>query len=160
ETHELAEALSALPAGGEPDYMALAEVEDELGDVLLQVLFHAAIGREQGTFDIDDVAEGLRQKLVRRHPHVFGDVEVATADEVKSNWDAIKAAERGTDGSGSVLDGVPSGMPGLSRAAKVQNRAAKVGFDWPEAAPVLAKVREELGELEADLDHPARAEHE
>lgn len=160
ESHELAEALAALPEGDEPDYMALAEVEDELGDVLLQVLFHAAIGREDGTFDIDDVGERLRLKLVRRHPHVFGDVEVSSADEVKRNWDRIKAEERGDDGPASALDGVPSGMPALPRAAKIQNRAAKVGFDWPDRGPVLEKVREELAELEADLEDPARAEHE
>ncbi len=160
ETHELTEALSMLPSGDEIDYAAMAAVEDELGDVLLQVLFHAAIARENGVFDIDDVAENLRRKLVRRHPHVFADVEVDTAADVKRNWDAIKAEERGDGTTGSVLDGVPAGMPGLARAAKLQNRAAKVGFDWPEVAPVLEKVREEIDELEGVLRDPEEAEHE
>jgi ATP diphosphatase len=128
-----------------------AEVEDELGDVLLQVLFHSAIAREAGVFDIDDVAEVMRQKLVRRHPHVFGDAEATTAAEVKANWDLIKEAEKGDNAEESILDGVPSGMPGLHRASKVQNRAAKVGFDWEEAAQVLPKVNEEVEELIAAM---------
>lgn len=160
ETHELVDALALLSPGDEVDYGAMAEVEDELGDVLLQVLFHAAIARERGVFDIDDVAENLRRKLVRRHPHVFGEVDAESPSEVKQNWDAIKAAERGGEVPESALDGVPVSMPGLVRAAKLQNRAAKVGFDWPEPNPVVEKVREEIGELEAVLDDPAEAEHE
>lgn len=150
ETHELVDAIAEL--GSDPeDLVAYAAVEDELGDVLLSVLFHATIAREAGVFDIDDVAEVLREKLVRRHPHVFGDVEVSSAAEVKSNWDEIKATEAGDTagpvGRGSVLDGVPSGMPALHRASKIQNRAAKIGFDWDGAGGVLGKVREELDEL-------------
>lgn len=152
ETHELIDAIVEL--GSAPDdLVAYAAVEDELGDVLLSVLFHSAIAREAGVFDIDDVAEVLRRKLVRRHPHVFADVELSSAAEVKSNWDRIKANEAQTVGTGpegwsqSALDGVPAGMPALQRASKLQNRAAKVGFDWPEAAGVLDKVREELDEL-------------
>ena len=155
ESYELIDAVSRLPEG-EPDWVAYSEVEDELGDVLLQVLFHAAIARQAGAFDIDDVAEVLRQKLVRRHPHVFGDVEVASAAEVKSNWDRIKEEERG-EVAESALDGVSEGIPALQRASKVQNRAAKVGFDWEEAAQVVPKVREEIDELEAVLDDPDRA---
>jgi ATP diphosphatase len=117
--------------------------------VLLQVLFHEAIARETGGFDIDGVAEVLRQKLVRRHPHVFGDVEVEDAGEVKRNWDRIKEEESGRPGS--ILDGVPEGLPGLQRAAKVQNRAAKVGFDWENAAQVVPKLHEETAELEAAM---------
>lgn len=149
ETYELIEAIGRLPRDGE-DWVAYAAVEDELGDVLLQVLFHEAIAREQGAFDIDGVAEVLRQKLVRRHPHVFGDTEVAGASDVKQNWDRIKVEESGGP-SGSVFDGVPTGLPALQRATKVQNRAAKVGFDWPTAADVIPKVTEELSELERAL---------
>ena len=146
EAYELIEVIGALP-GGEPNWVAYAAVEEELGDVMLQVLFHAAIARQAGAFDIDDVAEVLRQKLVRRHPHVFGEAEAGSAAEVKERWDRIKREERGGEASDSALDGVPTGMPGLHRASKVQNRAAKVGFDWEEAGAVLDKVVEEIGEL-------------
>jgi tetrapyrrole methylase family protein/MazG family protein len=145
ETYELVEAIAGLPESGD-DWVAYARVEDELGDVLLQVLFHEAIARQEGGFDIDGAAEVLRQKLVRRHPHVFGDVVAATPEDVKRNWDRIKAEESGEDG-GSALDGVPQGLPGLHRAAKVQNRAAKVGFDWERAEQVLPKLAEEIEEL-------------
>jgi MazG family protein len=158
ETYELIEAVGRLPEG-EPDWVAYAEVEDELGDVLLQVLFHAVIARQAGAFDIDDVAEVMRQKLVRRHPHVFGDVEANSAEEVKVNWDRIKETERGSAAE-SALDGVASGVPALHRASKIQNRAAKVGFDWEQAAQVLPKVREELEELEEVLSDPVRAQQE
>jgi MazG family protein len=136
-----------------------AEVEDELGDVLLSVLFHASIARQNGAFDIDDVAEVMRQKLVRRHPHVFGEVDVESAADVKRNWDQIKDDERGARRD-SLMDGVPPGMPALQRASKIQNRAAKTGFDWDEAAEVVPKVREELDELEAVLDDPTKGEAE
>jgi MazG family protein len=149
ETHELVEAISRLETD-DVDWVGLAEVEDELGDVLLQVLFHSAIGNEIGAFDIDSVATVMSEKLVRRHPHVFGDVTATTADEVKSNWDAIKAAERGGEPD-SLLDGVPQGMPALARASKIQNRAAKVGFDWESPRQVIDKVEEELEELERAL---------
>ena len=150
ESYELIDAISRLDTENS-DWVGYAEVADELGDVLLQVLFHSVIAREAGVFDIDDVAEGMRQKLVRRHPHVFGDVEATTAAEVKANWDRIKERERGESADRSILDGVPSGMPGLHRASKVQNRAAKVGFDWEEASQVLPKVREEVDELDAAM---------
>jgi MazG family protein len=149
ETYELVEAISRLPED-EIDWVAYTAVEDELGDVLLQVLFHEAIARQSGAFDIDGVAEMLRQKLVRRHPHVFGDVEVDDAGQVKDNWDRIKEEEAGGPAD-SALDGVPEGLPALQRASKIQNRAAKVGFDWPDAAEVLPKVREEIGEVERAL---------
>lgn len=145
EVYELMDAIEAMPVEGD-DWVAYAAVEDELGDVLLQVLFHEAIARESGGFDIDGVAEVLRQKLVRRHPHVFADVVAHDAATVKRNWDSIKEAEAGGRRE-SALDGVPSGMPALQRASKLQNRAAKVGFDWPNAPEVLAKVSEELAEL-------------
>lgn len=146
EAYELIDAISRLPDEG-VDWVAYAGVEDELGDVLLQVLFHEAIARETGAFDIDGVAEVMRQKLVRRHPHVFAGVEVSGADDVKANWDRIKEEERGGP-EHSALDGVPGGMPALHRAAKIQNRAAKVGFDWEQALSVVPKVREEIDELE------------
>ncbi len=148
EAYELAHALSVLPAeapAGEPDYSAYADVEEELGDVLLQVLFQSTMAAEAGAFDVDDVAEVLRRKLVRRHPHVFGDVEVGSADEVLANWDRIKDREKAE--RSSQLDGVPTGLSGLTRAEKLQGRAAKVGFDWDGPGPVFDKVREELDEL-------------
>lgn len=144
ESYELIDAISRMDPEID-DLAAYAEVEDELGDVLLQVLFHSVIARQKGVFDIDDVAEVMRQKLVRRHPHVFGDTEVSSASEVKTNWDRIKQEESGIPKS--ALDGVPSGMPGLHRASKIQNRAAKVGFDWEEATQVLPRISEELDEL-------------
>jgi tetrapyrrole methylase family protein/MazG family protein len=142
EAYELIEAV----AGLEPDDMvAYARVEEEVGDVLLQVLFQAAIGAETGAFDIDDIAEVLRQKLVRRHPHVFGNVEVADAAEVKSNWDAIKREEKG-GGSTDPFEGIPPGMPALHRASKVQNRASKAGLRNDERP--LREVAEALASLE------------
>lgn len=149
EVYELIEAIARLPED-ETDWVAYTAVEEELGDVLLQVLFHEAIARQTGAFDIDGAAEVLRQKLVRRHPHVFGDTEVADAAEVKRNWDRIKEEEDGGP-SGSVLDGVPYGLPALQRASKIQNRAAKVGFDWEKASQVVPKVREEVDELETAM---------
>jgi tetrapyrrole methylase family protein/MazG family protein len=158
ESYELIEAIAHLD-GGDQDWVGYSAVEDELGDVLLSVLFHSAIAEEGGVFDIDDVAELMRQKLVRRHPHVFADVEVGSAADVKANWEQIKDIERGETRS-SGMDGVPTGMPATHRASKIQNRAAKVGFDWSRAQDVLPKVREELDELEEVLDDPARAESE
>jgi tetrapyrrole methylase family protein/MazG family protein len=160
ESYELIDAIERLGSESEPDWAGYAEVEDELGDVLLQVLFHASIAREAGVFDIDDAAEVLRQKLVRRHPHVFGDVEAGTAEQVKANWDEIKREERGDVGDESALDGVPAGMPALHRASKIQNRAAKVGFDWDEATQVIPKVAEELGELKAAMEGDGDIESE
>jgi tetrapyrrole methylase family protein/MazG family protein len=158
ESFELIDAIARLD-GGDQDWVAYSAVEDELGDVLLSVLFHAAIAQEKGVFDIDDVAEVMRQKLVRRHPHVFADTEVGSAAEVKTNWDQIKDTERG-EARASQMDGVPPGMPALHRASKVQNRAAKVGFDWSEPGEVLPKIREEIDELEEVLDDPVRAQAE
>jgi tetrapyrrole methylase family protein/MazG family protein len=150
ETYELVEAIGSDSEG---------QLEDELGDVLLQVLFHSNISRQASGFDIEDVAENLRQKLVRRHPHVFGEVEVADADEVKANWEQIKDTERGLIRE-SALDGIPAGMPGLERAAKVQRRAADVGFDWPDVPPVLDKLLEEAEELRAALSEGMRVQEE
>ncbi len=160
ETHELIEALTALPSD-EVDFGAYADVEEELGDVLLQVLFHAAIASETGAFDISDVAEQLRRKLVRRHPHVFADVEANDAETVKANWDLIKADEKGgAPAADSVIGGVPTSLPGLARAFEVQRRAATVGFDWPSVEPVIDKLDEEAAELRAALGDADRALHE
>ncbi len=144
ETFELADAVSELGTDS-TDHVAYARVEDELGDVLLQTLFHAAIAAQGGAFDIDDVGEVLRQKLVRRHPHVFGDVEVADAAEVKRNWDQIKQGEKQSE-DGSAFAGVSAGMPALHRAAKVQNRASKFGLDEGRASrEEIAVALESLG---------------
>jgi tetrapyrrole methylase family protein/MazG family protein len=134
ESHELVDAIASGSEGA---------ILDELGDLLLQVLFHSEIATG---FEVVDVAESLRQKLVRRHPHVFGSVVADSPEEVKANWERIKEDERGHSPS-SALDGVPAGMPALARAAKVGRKAAAVGFDWPDAEPVFDKIAEEVDEL-------------
>lgn len=149
ETYETVDAISGLPVeapGGDPDYGAYAVLEEELGDLLLQVVFHATLAREAGAFDIDEVAEGVRRKLVSRHPHVFGDVQAEEVSEVLANWEELKTQEKGRL---SLMDDVPMALPGIARADKIQKRAATVGFDWPSAGPVFAKVGEELAELRA-----------
>ncbi len=138
EVYELVEAIEA----GGADH-----IQEELGDVLLQVALHSAIASQAGDFTLADVARTITEKMVRRHPHVFGETVVADADEVRRNWEAIKAKEKGR---ASVLDGVPGALPALTYAAKLSKRAASVGFDWPSLEPVLAKVDEELAELRAE----------
>jgi len=160
ETYETVDVLRALPPdapGGEPDYSTYAEVEEELGDLLLQVVFHATLAGEVGAFDVEEVAEMIRRKLVHRHPHVFGDVVADDADTVISNWEAIKSDEKRRD---SIMDDIPSAMPALVRADKVQRRAKSVGFDWADSAPVFAKITEELEELAAEVHDPVRATEE
>lgn len=154
ETYELVEALTGLVDGDETDLGAYADVEDELGDVLLQVLFHSVIAEDAGAFNISDVAYQLRTKMVRRHPHVFGDVEADDAATVKSNWDDIKAAEKGNPEE-SLLDGIPA-MPGLTRSVELGRRAAKVGFDWAEPADVRAMIDVELAEFDDAEDEDQR----
>jgi MazG family protein len=149
ETHELLQAIDAADSDA---------IRGELGDLLLQVSFHAQIAAEDGRWDIDDVAAGLVQKLVHRHPHVFGDVEVAGADEVLVNWEKLKAEESG--GGGSVEDDIPASLPALARAAKVQRRAAGWGFEWRSADLAFAKLREEVDELREAADDPRRADEE
>lgn len=124
-------------------------ISKELGDVLLHVLFYAKIGEEKGDFDIADVAEGLNDKLVFRHPHVFGDVSASTAHQVELNWEQIKLKER--DGNKTVLAGVPSSLPALTKAYRIQEKAANVGFDWEQAEDVWQKVKEEISEFEAEV---------
>jgi MazG family protein len=128
----------------------LAHMREELGDLLLQVVFHSELAQEAGHFDLDEVARGISDKLVHRHPHVFASSDAATTDAVLAQWDAIKRAEKG-DHEKPFLYGVGKGLPALPRAAKLQKKAAKVGFDWPDAAGVIAKIREELAEVEEEL---------
>jgi tetrapyrrole methylase family protein/MazG family protein len=152
EAYEAADAIGRLSAdapAGTVDYGAYAEVEDELGDLLLQVVFHATLASEAGAFTIDDVAEQNRRKLVRRHPHVFGEVDATTSDQVRDNWERIKQDEKPR---ASLMDDIPAGMSALSRAVKAQRRAASVGFDWSGAEPVLDVLRSEIDELEAAGD--------
>jgi MazG family protein len=137
EAYEVAEAIR----GGDS-----AQICDELGDILLQPVLHAEIASETGAFDLDQMAHGLTEKLIRRHPHVFGEASAATTDAVLSQWDAIKRVEKGTQHEG-MLHGVGSGLPALMRGQKLQKKAARVGFDWPDAAPVFDKIREETAEL-------------
>ena len=146
EAFEVAEAIA------QRDY---PELKEELGDLLLQVVFHSQMAREQGLFDFNDVVGVLCDKLVRRHPHVFGDDPAADEQAVKANWEQIKQQERAAKGRDhdSALDGVPAGMPALQRAAKIQKKAAKVGFDWPTIAPVREQVNLELAELDEALQH-------
>lgn len=148
ETFELAEAISMLPPveGSGEISGAYGEVEEELGDVLLQILFHTTIGEETGALHIDQVAETLRRKLVRRHPHVFGDSEALDAQEVRAVWEQVKADEK--QSRDSVLDGVPSGMPATERAMQLSRRAARLGFEWDNVSAVMAKVQEEIVELQ------------
>jgi MazG family protein len=127
-----------------------ANLREELGDLLLQSVFHAQIAADEGRFTFDDVARGIATKLIRRHPHVFAEDCCADAAEVLRKWDDIKRAEKGQHAA-SALDGVSGGLPALLRAEKVQKKAARVGFDWSEIPPVVAKIREELAELEAEL---------
>ena len=131
-------------------------LKEELGDLLLQVVFHSEIAEGAGRFTLDDVARGISDKLVRRHPHVFAESTVTTTEGVLQQWDEIKRTEKG-DEEKPYLHGVGRGLPGLIRAAKLQKKAAKVGFDWPEEFGVLAKIREELDELQTAMDeqHPA-----
>lgn len=123
----------------------LAELKDELGDLLLQVVFHSGIAEEAGAFAFDDVVAAISDKMERRHPHIFGDV----AEGGHHLWEEVKAAERAAKGDSSTLDGVARGLPALLRAEKLQKRAGRVGFDWPDAGGSRAKIDEELAEVEA-----------
>jgi len=149
---EAYEFLEAVESGND------LHMREELGDLLLQVVFHAQMGSERASFDLDAVIQELSEKLVRRHPHVFGDVEVAGSDQVVANWEAIKNTEAGKEERKSRLDGIPVTFPALLRAKKLQVRAAKDGFDWPSAEPVWEKLDEEMGEVrqaiaEGDAGH-------
>ena len=136
-----------------------ADLRDELGDLLLQVVFHARIAEEAGTFTFDDVASAIADKLERRHPHLFaGVVDASLGDEVRrERWEALKAEERAANGADSALSGVALALPALMRAEKLQKRAARIGFDWPDAKGPAEKLREEIAEL-AEADDASRAE--
>lgn len=135
----------------------LDDLKDELGDLLLQVVFHAQMAREAGAFEFADVVAAIVDKMTRRHPHVFGDVQYADEAEQKRAWDDIKSAERGLVAESSILSGVPLALPALTRAVKLQRKAARVGFDWHELAPVVAKIEEEIGEIRVELANGADA---
>ncbi len=130
----------------------LPHLQEELGDLLLQVVFHSEIANESGLFDLDEVARGISEKLVRRHPHVFAVSDATTTDDVLLQWDEIKRSEKGHEAQ-PYLHGVGKGLPGLLRAAKLQKKAAKVGFDWPHESGVIAKIREEVMELQEAADN-------
>jgi MazG family protein len=140
EAYEIAEAV---------EHGDIDQVRDELGDLLFQVVFQSRIAEEQGLFRFDDVVDAISSKLEGRHPHVFGDVTIGSAEEQAAAWEMHKAAERrAKDGAAGALDGVTLGLPALTRAAKLGRRTAQVGFDWPDAIGVLGKVREEIEELQ------------
>lgn len=142
---ECYEVIDAVDAGDSAHHL------EELGDLLLQIVFQTQIRAERGEFQFKDVAEAIRTKLVRRHPHVFGDVQVADTQDVLRNWDAIKAKEKGAEKPRSAVEGVPRSMPALQRAQQIQSRAARVGFDWPDIQGVMDKVEEELAEVKAAI---------
>ena len=141
EAHEVADAI---------ERRAWGELEGELGDLLLQVVYFTQMGAEEGRFDFDSVAAAIADKMVARHPHVFGDESRdKSADQQVQDWERVKAAERAAKGETRVLDGVALGLPALTRALKLQKRAARVGFDWDDPTAVVAKIAEEAGELAA-----------
>jgi MazG family protein len=149
EAYEVADAI----ARGD-----MRDLRDELGDLLFQVAYHAQIAEEAGSFAFADVVDGICRKMVRRHPHVFGSEQVRAATEIRGLWDRVKAEEAAAKNrqaerprTQSVLDGVPVALPALSRSVKLQDKAAKIGFDWPDVAFVFAKLKEEIGELEAEI---------
>jgi len=159
EAYEVADAI---------EQQDMAALQDELGDLLLQVVFHARMAEEDGLFDFDAVAGAISDKMVRRHPHVFGADKVESSRAQTVNWEDLKAAERAekaADGKRphSVLDGVARGLPGLTRAEKLQRRAARVGFDWPEVSQVFDKIDEEIAEIKEEITNdspPERLEDE
>lgn len=132
------------------------QLRDELGDLLFQVVFYCQLAREEGSFAFDDVAKGMADKLIRRHPHVFGDKQAADSEDALANWETIKTTERQAKNQLSVLDDIPHALPGLQRAAKIQKRVANIGFDWPAVDQVVAKLDEEVDELHAAFAHGSR----
>jgi ATP diphosphatase len=153
EAHEVAEAI---------DRGDMPALREELGDLLLQVVYHARMAEEEGSFSFPDVVEAIVTKMVRRHPHVFGDEKARSAGIAKGFWEEMKARERKEGRQGGALAGVPASLPALTRAVKLQAKAARVGFDWPSVAPVLDKIEEEVGELRRSIetDHKAEIQEE
>ncbi len=147
EAYEVADAIERGDMGA---------LKDELGDLLFQTVFHAQMAKELGLFSFEDVTEAITDKMIRRHPHVFGDEIMRSAEEQTDAWEAQKARERAEKGADSLLDDVPAGLPGLTRAVKLQKRAARVGFDWTDAKDVLAKIAEETGELHEAMESKDR----
>lgn len=139
ETYELSDAI----VDGN-----MEEIKNELGDLMLHLVFYSKIGSEKGAFDVADVINGVCEKLISRHPHIYGDVKVSGEDEVKANWEKLKLKE----GKKSVLEGVPKSLPSLVKASRIQDKARGVGFDWENKEQVWAKVKEELAELKAEVD--------
>lgn len=148
ESYEVADAIARKD---------MRDLKEELGDLLFQVVFHSHLAKEQGLFDFNDVAQAMTDKLIRRHPHVFGEAGDRTADEQNAAWEVQKAAERKAKAKHGILDDVPVGLPALTRAAKLTKRAARVGFDWPSLDEVLDKLEEEVAELKVEL---AAGDHE
>ena len=142
ETYEVMDAI---------DSGDMAELRAELGDLMMQIVFHAQLADERGDFDIKDAMESIAEKLLRRHPHVFGEAEVASAEEVLHRWEEIKAGEKGFEKRVSILDGVPKTLPALARAMEISKRAVKAGFEWPNLDAVVEKLQEEVGELKDEL---------
>jgi len=153
EAYEVADAI---------DRQDMDALRDELGDLLLQVVYHARMAEEAGAFDFLEVVAGISDKMIRRHPHVFGDEEVADAESQTRAWERLKAAERSAEShsASSVLDHITNGLPAMVRAEKLGRRAASAGFDWPDTRGVVDKLREELAELEADLADDQRLAEE
>jgi MazG family protein len=145
EAYEVADAIENGDRGA---------LREELGDLLLQVVYHARMAEEEGAFDFGDVVRAINDKMIRRHPHVFGTEAERAAGAVPGFWQRVKAEEQAREPkrTDSVLDGVPVGLPALTRAIKLQNKAARVGFDWPSLGPVFGKLKEELGELEQAVE--------
>ena len=151
EAYEAADAI---------DRMDMDNLKEELGDVLLQVVFHACMAQEAGYFTFDDVVDGICKKLIYRHPHVFGTVEARDPDGALSAWDAQKRKEKGQSTAGDAMDSVARALPALTRAAKLQSKAAKAGFDWREVSPALDKLSEELEEFRTAVREDSNVEEE
>lgn len=143
EAYEVCEAIDE----GKPEHLC-----EELGDLLMQVILHASMAKDEGRFDMDAISDMACKKLVHRHPHVFGAVQAETPDKVLENWDAIKRADRAQQTAASAMDGISHGLPGLIRSDKIQHKAAKLGFDWPCVGGAMDKLREEVSELQEGID--------
>lgn len=141
---ETYETVAAIKAGDDEN------LQEELGDLLLQVVFHAELAQEEGRFDLDEIARGISEKLIRRHPHVYGDSQVGDTEGVLTQWEDIKRAEKGHQEK-TYLHGVGKGLPALLKAAKLQKKAGKAGFDWPDALGIVGKIEEEFGEVKEEL---------